>query len=117
MKIAHLAAAALLLSANPAFAHNHQPRPVPAPDLSNTNTNINNLSPQGGAGGAGGLGGNAKASPSVNNTNNINYPQQVPNIVGPVAPGSVPVFSIYGQLDHEQKGVYGAQLSIPLQFR
>lgn len=116
MKFALLATAAIFLTATPALAHNHQPRPVPAPDLSNsnTNTNTNNLSPQGGAGG---LGGNAKASPSVNNTNNINYPQQVPNIVGPVAPGSVPVFSIYGQLDHEQKGVYGAQLSIPLQFR
>lgn len=114
MKLTYFAAAALIIAAQPAFATEYHHKPAPTPVQNNTNSNTNNLSPQGGAGGAGG---NSKSSPSVNNTNNINYPQQVPNIVGPVAPGSVPVFSIYGQLDHEQKGVYGAQLSIPLQFR
>lgn len=61
-------------------------------------------------------GGSATASPAVNTTNSteIYYPQTVPNIVGPVPRGSVPVLSVYGQMDYQQRGTYGAQISIPL---
>lgn len=108
MKFTLTAATALLLLTSSALAT----VPAEVPKINNSNTNT--LSPQGGLGGAGG---SVKSNPSVNNTNNINYPQQVPNIVGPVPRDSVPVLSIYGQLDDEQKGVYGAQISFPLQFR
>lgn len=96
MKLTQVTTAAFLLIANPALAHH---------DGSHQQTTINNQ------------GGNATSGTNVNNANNINYPQQVPNIVGPVPPNYVPVLSIYGQLDNEQKGVYGAQISFPLQFR
>lgn len=92
MKLPQLAATALLLSVNPALAHH---------DGHHTDTTVNNTT----------------SGANVNNANNINYPQQVPNIVGPVPRNYVPVLSIYGQLDNEQKGVYGAQISFPLQFR
>lgn len=55
-----------------------------------------------------------RTSTTNSNTTNINYPQVVPNMVGPVPRGYVPVLSVYGQLDYQQRGVYGAQISIPL---
>lgn len=47
---------------------------------------------------------------------NVSNPPAVPAIAGPVPKGYVPTFSLYGQLDADQQGVYGAQLSIPLAF-
>lgn len=60
----------------------------------------------------GGDGGSSRNSSSINNE--INYPQNIPDMVGPVPRGYVPVLSFYGQLDYQQRGAVGAQVSIPL---
>lgn len=65
--------------------------------------------PQGHHGGS-----SSSATTNVNVNNETNYPQNVPDMVGPVPRGYVPVFSVYGQMDYQQRGTVGAQLSIPL---
>lgn len=118
MKQLTITAIAILI-ANPAFAtpRNHHPQPTPATasatanPINNTNSSANSSSNSS----ASTTNSNSYRPATTNsNTTNIDYPQVVPNIAGPVPRGYVPVLSVYGQLDHEQRGVYGAQISIPL---
>lgn len=55
----------------------------------------------------------SNANSDIEVKNNTTY-NSIPNVVGPVPRGFVPVLSVYGQMDYQQRGTYGAQISIPL---
>ena len=114
---------AAVLLAGPAFSTPHHPhlQQTPATATANTASNANSDASSNSSSSASTTNNNAptntyqpRTTTTNSNTTNFNYPQVVPNMVGPVPRGSVPVLSVYGQLDYQQRGVYGAQISIPL---
>ena len=106
---------AIAFAVSPAIAspHHHHTHPAQSSSTSSADNSLTN-NVNGGAGGQGGVGGKGgSSSNSVDIENNSTY-NSIPNIVGPVPRGFVPVLSFYGQMDYQQRGTYGAQISIPL---
>lgn len=116
----YITIAAALLASAPALAtddHHHRPQPPRAANNSSSSASNNSstsTSSSNSSSGASSTGGDSNVR--INNTSTLENKDvlQVPGIVAPVPRGFVPVMSVYGQLDYQQRGTVGAQISIPL---
>lgn len=106
--------AVCLFAAAPAMAHHHGHHPNPAPTAAATGGNATGGSATGGSATNTSVNTPQGGASNVKLNNEIYYPQSVPDLVSPVPRGYVPVLSVYGQLDYQQRGTVGAQVSIPL---